>query len=166
MKCITCDNEALADADNCSRCEGKEFSKIGGLLWLPAFGLVAGLIMYLVSITNIINVLGPLRQNAPQLMPLIIFELVGQIILAVLGAWTLYAFFRRLKRTIASYIALLLLIAVYRIVDTWLAIEHFGIGPHLTNYGQIMPAIVGALIWVPYFMKSVRVKRTFVKSSS
>jgi hypothetical protein len=162
MKCITCENEALTDSDSCGSCERKELSKIGGLLWLPAFGLVAGLIMYLVSITNIVNVLGLIRQNAPQIMPLIIFELVGQIILAVLGAWTIFLFFKRRRRTIPTYITLLLLIAAYRLADTWIAIEHFGIGPHITNYGQIMPAIVGALIWVPYFLRSVRVKRTFV----
>ncbi|HEY1845241.1 MAG TPA: DUF2569 domain-containing protein [Buttiauxella sp.] len=162
MKCITCENEALTDSDSCGPCERKELSKIGGLLWLPAFGLVAGLIMYLVSITNIVNVLGLIRQNAPQIMPLIIFELVGQIILAMLGAWTIFLFFKRRRRTIPTYITLLLLIAAYRLADTWIAIEHFGIGPHITNYGQIMPAIVGALIWVPYFLRSVRVKRTFV----
>ncbi len=163
MKCITCDNEALSDSDSCDACERKAFSKIGGLLWVPAFGLVAGLIMYLFSITNIISVIGPVRQNVPHIMPLIIFELVGQIVLALLAVYTAVLFFKRRRRTVVTYICLLLAIVLYRVTDTCLAIEHFNIGPHITNYGQIMPSVLGALVWVPYFLKSVRVKRTFVR---
>jgi hypothetical protein len=163
MKCITCDNDALSDSDSCAACERRELSKIGGLLWIPAFGLVAGMIMYIVSVTNIFSVLGTVRANVPQLMPLFYFELAGQIVLALLGLYTTVLFFTRRRRTIIAYIALLLLIVVYRVADTYIAIEYFGVGANITNYGQIMPSIIGALIWVPYFIKSVRVKRTFVK---
>ncbi|WP_435930200.1 DUF2569 domain-containing protein [Dryocola sp. BD613] len=163
MKCITCDNEALSDSDSCGECERKALSKIGGLLWVPAFGLVAGLVMYLVSITNLIQIIAPVRQNVPQIMPLIVFELAGQIVLALLALYTAVLFFSRRRRAVATYVCLLLSIVLYRITDTYIAIEHFNIGPHITNYGQIMPSILGALIWVPYFLRSVRVKRTFVR---
>lgn len=163
MKCITCDNEALPDSDNCGECERKSFSKIGGLLWVPGFGLVAGLIMYLVSITNLIKMIEPVRQNVPQIMSLIVFELVGQIVLALLAVYTAVLFFSRRRRTVVAYVCLLLSIVLYRVTDTYIAIEHFNIGPHITNYGQIMPSISGALVWVPYFLRSIRVKRTFVR---
>lgn len=163
MKCMTCDAEALPDSDSCSACEHKEFSKIGGLLWFPAFGLVAGLIMYVISITNTANVIGLIRQNAPQLTSLIIYELVAQIVLALLTLYTVILFFKRSKKTRLFYIGLLLLILAYRISDTLLAANYFGLHSHESSLSQITPAMIGALIWIPYFLKSVRVKRTFVK---
>lgn len=163
MKCMTCEAEALPDSDSCSACEHKEFSKIGGLLWVPAFGLVAGLIMYVISITNTANVISLIRQNAPQLTSLIIYELIAQIVLALLTLYTVFLFFSRRKKTPLVYIGLLLLILAYRISDTFLASEYFGLRSQASNLSQIIPAIIGALIWVPYFLKSVRVKRTFVK---
>lgn len=163
MKCMTCDNEVLSDSDSCSACEQKEFSKIGGILWFPAFGLVAGFIMYVISITNTASVIDIIRQNAPQLTLLIIYELVSQIVLALLTLYTGFLFFSRRKKTPVVYISLLLLILAYRISDTFLASGYFGLHPQGSSLSQIFPAITGALIWVPYFLKSVRVKRTFVK---
>lgn len=163
MKCMTCESEALSDSDSCKDCERKELSKIGGILWIPAFGLVAGLIMYVISITNTASVINIIRQNAPQLTTLIVFELVAQILLALLTLYTVFLFFGRRKKLPLMYITLLLFILAYRVGDTLLASEFYGIHSQQSALSQITPAIIGAIIWIPYFIRSIRVKRTFIK---
>jgi len=48
--CIQCDSEALKGSDYCAVCEEREFKKIRGWLYIPALGLIATIIVNLISI--------------------------------------------------------------------------------------------------------------------
>jgi uncharacterized protein (DUF2062 family) len=98
----------------------------------------------------------------PLWAPLLIGELVGEMILCVIGLVALVLFLRRSWRT-----------------PTWMIVWYgssfalsasvgavLGNIPDMVdsnNIGSVLRAAAVALIWIPYFMRSKRVKATFVR---
>ncbi len=162
--CLQCDNEALKDSDFCAACEEREFKKIRGWLFVPAIGLVLSLIGNVVSINTSMRILMEhYGAISGKWQALLIFELVFYI---AMFAYTLFVsslFFRKKRQLPRHYIAFLLLWIAFFAADLLLAhqLVHF---PFVYDTVKaVVRSVVSAAIWVPYFLISDRVKRTFVR---
>ncbi|MGO3566201.1 MAG: DUF2569 family protein [Serratia grimesii] len=92
--CIQCDNQALQDSDFCADCENKEFKKIRGWLFVPAFGLLISIIGHIVAITNTLKIaLNHYDVLQVALKGILFFELFSFIGLFLLSIYTTSLFF-------------------------------------------------------------------------
>jgi Protein of unknown function (DUF2569) len=103
------------------------------------------------------------------------FELVGQIVLLAADILLINLFFRRRHEFPRSYVAFLLAILIFATIDYGLvafALAHSAQGLQKTldetmsgQSSQIGRAVVAAVVWGSYMVKSKRVKATFTKQS-
>ncbi|SKC07370.1 Protein of unknown function [Kosakonia radicincitans] len=162
--CIQCDNEALKDSDYCAVCEEREFKKIRSWLFVPAIGLLVSLIAIIVSINTTTKVLMEhysVIGTGPK--ALLIYELVFYI---AMFAYTLFVcglFFRKKRQLPRFYIGFLLIWLVFYGVDLLLAHYLIGLPFVFETVKALIRNAISAAIWVPYFLISGRVKRTFVR---
>jgi hypothetical protein len=136
---------------------------IGGWLWLPLIGLFLGAANTLLHLfTNFQSLVE--RENlahaasAPGLptspLSLILLRGIGiQFALAGTLTWVAVRFLQR-KRNVPMLVSGLL------ILDLVLLVALYAFGRKLEPRLAI-GVVVGAAIWVPYFLRSARVKRTF-----
>lgn len=138
----------------------------GGWLWLPALGLVLGAIRALLeSVKSVRSLLEREHLAAAASLPglphsarsLTLLFIAGfQVALFVGLVWVGVRFARRKRNAPKLLIAVCLLnLAVL------VALYAFG-RSRLVTPGDAMGAVAGAVIWVPYFLLSDRVKRTFL----
>lgn len=162
--CIQCDEQALEGGDYCATCEEKAFKKIGGWLYLPALGLLATLIV------NGFSVIATLRLllNSAGLLPVAIegvlyFELFAFAGLFLLALYVSSLFVRKKRQLPKSYIALVVAGILVLGADAWLGYRYLDMPLSYENISSVVRSVIGACIWIPYFLVSVRVKRTFVR---
>ncbi|HKZ21923.1 MAG TPA: DUF2569 domain-containing protein [candidate division Zixibacteria bacterium] len=150
--------------------------KIGGWLILVAIGLIfTSLRILLLTFKDIIPVFAPQTWSVlttptsavyhPLWAPLLIGELVGNLFFVCLGIVLVVLFFQ--KRRIFPKLAILYLLAnlVFVVGDTLVAglIPVVAQQDNTSSVKEIVRSVVGAGIWVPYFIMSKRVKSTFVR---
>ena len=102
---------------------------------------------------------------SPLWKPLVMFELVGNILFLVLNVVLLYWFFAKKKKFIAGFIATILASLIFNLFDIFLMMQLQS--TYATDLGLDYPSViigpvVNFMIWVPYVLKSLRVKNTFV----
>ena len=156
---------------------GKNLEGIGGWLLLVAFGLV---------VTPIRIALVLLQTHLPMFSdgtwdaltsstsehyhslwaPLIIFEIVGNMLVIFLALATLCFFFMKSKYTPRLAITwltfgLTFVVADYAFAQQIPLIANQPADPETIK--EVVRSIVGASIWVPYFLVSKRVKATFTR---
>lgn len=148
---------------------------LGGWLILPAISLVLRPFTMLYTFSTTANVYFNARvwENLatpgldtyrPGFISLLVFELAGNISAIALTVIAAVFFFRTKRQAPQLMIALLIGMAALHVIDT--------IGNHwvgnadgensVQTASDLISAIVPALIWVPYFLVSRRVKATFV----
>ena len=148
---------------------------LGGWLILPCLGLIAGPIRLVITMGKSIGTFSLWKWHAlttsggvsynPLWGPLLTFELLGQISILILDFFVLVLFFQKHRLFPRWFIALLVLNAAFVLGD--MVGAHFlGVSSptsaarHLQN---IMSAVIGCGIWIPYMCVSQRVKATFVR---
>ena len=149
---------------------------IGGWLLLPLLGLIFSPIRVgFQTVRDLLPVLKPETWNAlttpgsaayhPMWAPVIIFEVVANCLLIVLTLMLLWLFLRKSSRVPMLMVIWLLAIVGVQIVDLLLAAQIPDVASQPDNQSMVDLArsVVGALIWVPYFLRSKRVKNTFVE---
>jgi hypothetical protein len=97
----------------------------------------------------------------PALAGMLVVEMVVNTLFMVYSILLLVLFFQKrtaLPRLLIIYYTLNLL---FLVVDTAIA-EYFGFPTNSQTYGAVFGSFLTATIWIPYFIKSNRVKRTFV----
>lgn len=171
---MTVAGERMNQADFAAGTAGP--SGLGGWLILPAIGLF-------LTPVRILTYLGrdllPLFQDGSWEMlttpgsefyhhlwaPLIVFEIVGNLSFAIFAVVLIFLFFGKSHRFPALMIAFLLANLAFILSDLLLVgfIPGLGEAVDAEIYGEIARGVVGAAIWVPYFLVSKRVKNTFVK---
>lgn len=164
VKCMECENEVIRGSDYCDQCEQKMFKKIGGWLWLPALGLVASLISYVVSFLKTLKIL---FDGSSSLLPTnvvlsIWFELFSFAALFLLTIYVSSLFIRKKCALPRWYIALIIIPILYSVVDLIIAAHVLKMKIDYDDARTLVRSIVSACIWIPYFLISVRVKRTFI----
>jgi len=102
---------------------------------------------------------------------LIKFEFIAEIVFLAAGIYLIYLFFKRSKKFPKYYIPLLVISAIYVILD-YVILSSVSVSGEvqqviddiLSEQGsEIVRAVIGALIWGSYIKKSKRVKATFVE---
>jgi hypothetical protein len=155
---------------------GVHRDRIGGWLLLFAIGLVIYPVRAVFSLgTQILPAFasttwtGLTRPDAPNYhplwKPLLIFELAGNVLLALCVLWLLVWFFQRRKAAPRLAIIFLVLNLFYVGADTLWAWNLPGGGQPLAfaTLRDVVRTAVACLIWIPYFIFSKRVKETFVR---
>lgn len=153
---------------------------LGGWLVLLALGLVVtpfrmGFQFY----RDMLPALAPETWNAltnsgsaayhPFWGPLIIFEVVANLALFVFTLWLIWLFFNKSKRVPKLIIIWLVLLAAMQTIDLLFANQIPAVAAQPTDPESIKDLIrpvVSAAIWIPYFLKSKRVKNTFIEPVS
>lgn len=101
-------------------------------------------------------------------VPGIIFEAVSNILIFALTLWLVYLFFFR-KSALVPRLFIIWLAAhfVIQMLD-WLLTKSLPLPEQSANgvLSSLGRSIVNAVIWIPYFIWSVRVKNTFVGTAA
>jgi|GEM_PF-306969 len=97
--------------------------------------------------------------------PLLIFELVGNLVFLVAYAVLVFLFFRESRFFPMAYISISLLNLCFVVLDAWFA--SFVLSDELMTEAdtskEIMRSLMSVAIWVPYMMVSKRVRNTFIR---
>jgi len=150
-------------------------SGIGGWLILIAIGLCLTPIRIGAEIVQGVRSLQPLAWRAvttpgspayhPLFGPLIIGEMVANVVLLVWALVLLYLFFTKRRAFPRAMIAFLIVRVAIQMADIFVAssipVAAGSIGPRV--YGSLAGNLLVVLVWVPYFLKSRRVAATFVR---
>lgn len=151
---------------------------IGGWLILPLLGLVGSLISLGSALATVYLPLFAAgggwwvvvdKSDAsyhPWWAPLILFEIATNVAFVGLIVVLLYLVFRKSRRFPRLMIGYLISSFVVALVDLGWAeqIPALAAEPNADSIAGIVRGVVGAMIWVPYFLVSQRVKNTFVET--
>lgn len=152
---------------------------IGGWLLLPAIGLILSPVVIVVAlIRDLLPAMAPDVWNAltdptseayhAMWAPVILFELFANVSLLVLTAWLAYLFFSRSGRAPRLFILWLSLNLAIQVIDLLLvqSIPALAEQNDPSSTRELVRAFVGAAIWIPYFLRSERVRNTFGSSEA
>lgn len=162
MSCINCAAAASnKESGLCDDCEKTEQQKINGLLYLPALGLVLGLIGEVLSLFSYAGMIFTHYKNSGIVTyysaGILLFSLAG-LLLTLLACWF---FFRRKKKTRSVMITLYLFNLICALYFTLLPQKLFHIPLGKDDIRLLAGAIITVVIWVPYFIFSKRVPQVF-----
>lgn len=156
-----------------------KYQGIGGWLTLVALGLLVTPVMlafhllgtYLPILTDgTLQTLSDPNSTAyhPLWVPLITFEIVGNLLMFLGYCYLIYIFFKRSKTFPKSYIFLSVAALIFVVVDFFAAdlIPAVAEQDDSEMLEQLIRAAIGCAVWVPYMLKSERVKATFVEPYS
>lgn len=150
--------------------------KIGGWLILSAIGLVLYPVQTLVSLfTEMMPALSSENWSAltspsspayhPFLAPLVVAELVGNLLFLIFSICLAVFFFQQRKYVPRLVISFLIANFVFVGIDYFIT-QHIIIRPSSINMDATINFVrtaVAGIVWIPYFAFSKRVGRTFVK---
>lgn len=151
--------------------EVKKYNKIGGWLFLVIFGWVVSLVRYFSFMFDIykmyedgiFEVLRDINSDYynPNLVPLIELEFIVYLICVIAIIYGLVLMFKK-KKSYPNYaIGFIILVQLFSVIDLILG-STVGVKITSESVGQVVGSIFGAIIWISYFKKSVRVKQTFI----
>jgi len=136
---------------------------IGGWLILPAIGLILGPILICISFSEFLSeeVQQAARESA-SIAAYVNVVLGGQVVLLLILIVTGLLFFSKNKAAPNFYIFLLVAGVVFSIVSYVVGTDTGIKEVTEEDLRGIRRSISGAMIWIPYFLVSKRVKNTFV----
>lgn len=168
------DSTGGAGATIPGRTSGDGPSGLGGWLLLIPIGLVSG--VYRMSRSVLITGIHLLSDDAwrdmlsspayhPLLLPLLLGEALASALFALGSIVLLYLFFRKSRRFPAAFIAYLVLNVVYLLTDRLVGGRIPVVAEVLVTRAALVElavAIMAAAIWIPYTLRSRRVRNTFL----
>jgi len=164
MQCIECrEQPANKESGLCHQCESLDEKKINGLLYLPAAGLVINMLISPFNAWEFISsIVGFMRQG----MAITPFGIGGvaliviDVVLTFLTGWYFFKRKRNIRKVIIPYYLFGLLYMLYFVaLRVWL----FGATLDTMDIRNALTPVVGALIWIPYFLFSKRIPRVFAQ---
>ncbi|TWT11680.1 DUF2569 domain-containing protein [Reyranella sp. CPCC 100927] len=147
-------------------------SGIGGWLILPMLGLLVtpvrmAIEFYLSFVPVLFSAQGWDYVSSPDrhawFRPFIIAECVVNVALFVFTLWLIYLFFTKARRVPGLFITWLVATFLAQVADVVGAAGLLGSPPTGADVRDLGRSLVSAIIWIPYFMVSKRVKNTFVQ---
>lgn len=152
-------NEQIIPAKNESISD-KELVGINGWLIIPAMGLVFAPIK---SITMFLISFNFIQGLTPELLEDFRFILIGiiDILIVVFTIIVAVFFFKKRLLAIKAIIGLMIATIIATIIQAFLNESMFG-ELEIDTIKPILHSIIFSLIWIPYFLKSIRVKNTFI----
>jgi len=154
--------EGNKESGICDSCEQTEQSKINGILYLPALGLILGLPVLLYTCFYLIKMLAQIHQQTGQINTYgigIIIVIIVQIAITLTACW---CFFKKLKRTRYIMIAYYLLGLGFTFYCTWFPAILFDFKLDDSGVKAMGRSLISCVIWVPYFIFSKRINKVFV----
>lgn len=152
-----------------------EPSGIGGWLLLPLLGLIVSPIRVSVMVaTDLLPVFDEQIWSRlttpgsdayhPLWAPFLIFEVFANIVLIAFAVVLLWFFFRKSYRLPGLFIIWLALHIAVQAADMAFASQVPAAAAAIgESFRNLVQALIGAAIWIPYFRKSVRVRNTFTR---
>lgn len=149
---------------------------LGGWLVLVGFGLCAGPVRRVVSVAETWNGFFSLSSwqvvavpsgasYHPLYAPLLVFEVLSNVVLLVINVLVLCLFFAKRKVFPKAYIAFLIsnvvCVLLDEIVSSYIPSTHAGSEAVIST--AVYRGLFGAMIWWGYMVRSRRVKATFVR---
>jgi hypothetical protein len=155
---------------------GSQLKGLGGWLILIGFGLIIGPIR-LINLLNTnykpyfnTDLLEPITNPSsssyiPNFIYLFYAEFITILFIILLSLYLLYLFFAKKKTFPKNYIFISLFVILYIPVDAFIAStimpnEKVVDGEMVKSFFQ---TLISGAIWIPYMMKSERVKNTFIE---
>jgi len=147
---------------------------IGGVLILPAIGVLIGPLLIAIQATRLHFVFDRDRWLAltsadgaayhPLWAPLLTGELLANLFMVCFGILLAIVFFQRRRIAVWLYITLLVVQLVIQIADHAFAQHIPALVQHSSNTSDtsLFRSVGACLVWIPYFLISRRVKATFV----
>jgi hypothetical protein len=102
----------------------------------------------------------------PLLLPAVSFEAITKFVLLVGCLYVGWLFFTRSRRTPRAYVVLMAVWTAYNWLDLLLQTQLTAQSAHATlpeTVGRATAATLAAFVWSAYFLRSERVRRTFVQ---
>lgn len=128
---------------------------IGGWLIIPAIGVCLNPIL---GIIGIIKILALLERDPSRLT---IFE-TGAFVIWLFSWYLLFIFFGKKKSTQFYFIGFTSVVTAFHWLHLFWAFEKYGDRVLPSLVPRCIGLIIACMIWIPYFLKSKRVKETFV----
>jgi hypothetical protein len=148
-----------------------ELTGIGGWLGFVAFGQVVGLLRLLVSLGQYYTSID--EQIWKQFPTAIWGEAFLNAVLVSFVIYTIVLLFQHSRNFPRAFVLQMIAVICMPLLDAlWVAViigattgQSLGSSFHLDEKdgGQLIVAVIGALIWIPYVMRSLRVANTFTK---
>lgn len=146
---------------------------IGGWLILPAIGIVLSIPMLAYTVFSGISsiflsglwphLIDPTSdyylEGAIWLLPC---ELIGNVLFFLGYCYIAYLFFSKHFSFPKYYISFQLFYVVFLFVDLLAVFFVIHVQPDSDDIKELLKAIIASAIWIPYMLKSVRVKNTFI----
>jgi hypothetical protein len=140
-----------------------EPSGIGGWLILPAIGIIVAPIQFAMNVFDYFPRF-ELLEPGTLLHTMTMAEILAWIGFAILATVTAVRFFMRKKSAPKLYRALLVSQLLFVVAAYWAAAILFDAPMFDVDAGFAIAMLLAAcLIWIPYFLYSVRVRNTFVR---
>ena len=145
---------------------------LGGWLVLPAISLVIGPFIPLATLVTqgatyfdgaIWDALGRNSPHGLATQQLLVFEVAGHTALVWIRLITVRLFFTKRQNAPRWVIAGILFPLVFTALDVLIAEQWAGIALDAEDTADLGRGIVGAVVWIPYFLISKRVKSTFIR---
>lgn len=136
---------------------------IGGWLILPAIGIVVAPVQFVMNVFDDFPRF-ELLEPGTLLHTITMLKILAWIGFAILATTTAVQFFARRRSAPKLYRALLVGQLLFVIAAYWAAAILFDVPMFDANGGFAIGMLLAAcLIWIPYFLYSVRVRNTFVR---
>lgn len=147
----------------------QDLEGLSGWLIFVALGLVVSpfRILYTLFGADLPVLLGakyqPYLAQHPALEGLLVFEVITNIVLFTAVLSLLFLFFKK-KKGFPTYMIIYLVLQFVVVFGDIVATHTlFPSANQTTAYGEVSRTFIGAMIWIPYFLVSRRVKATFVR---
>jgi len=152
-----------------------ELKGLGGWLILVGIGVVINPIFLLVTLYSSIplfsdgswEALTTIGQETyhPLWGPLIIGEIIYNLVMLALTIYLIYLFFSKHYRFPKFFIAIIVASLIFILLDAWIVTLILPSRPILNQetINEIARAFGAGIIWIPYMLVSKRVKATFVE---
>ncbi|MBM3071395.1 DUF2569 domain-containing protein [Enterobacter sp. RHBSTW-00994] len=163
MQCIECQQkEANKESGLCDECEQQDEQKINGLLYLPAAGLVINLLTTPFGAWNYFSAVFRYFQQGSGItlfgmggIPVVLIDLV----LTFAAGWFFFKRKAGIRKIIIPYYLMGVAYMLYFVgIPAWV----FDARLDTADIRNALSPLVGALIWIPYFLRSKRIHRVFI----
>jgi membrane-bound metal-dependent hydrolase YbcI (DUF457 family) len=144
---------------------------LGGWLILVGLGYFVGIIRCSILVKQILDLYSdgsmgilsnPQNDNYDSLLYLLInFELIANIVFIIALVGALFFFFLK-KKIFPKYAIMFIVVTnLFALLDMFMG-KGIGLEVLSTERSKLIGGLIGVVIWISYFIKSERVKNTFV----